>query len=106
MTYRIRLPKDVPANMFWSLTVYDNETRSMIQNDHGRPLVGSVHGAVAKQDGSFDLYFGPKLPAGVPEQNWVQTTPGKGWFVYLRLYGPEQPYFDKTWVPGDVEKVE
>jgi hypothetical protein len=105
-TYRIRLPRDVPANMFWSLTVYDNDTRSMIRNEHGRPLVGSVHGAIANQDGSFDLYFGPKLPADVPEANWVQTTPGKGWFVYLRLYGPEQPYFDRTWVPGDAEKVE
>jgi hypothetical protein len=105
-TYRIRLPKDVPANMFWSLTVYDNETRSMIQNDHGRPLVGSVHGAVPNQDGSFDLYFGPRQPADVPDANWVQTTPGKGWFVYLRLYGPEQPYFDKTWIPGDAEKLE
>jgi hypothetical protein len=104
-TYRIHLPKDVPANMFWSLTVYDNDTRSMIRNDHGRPLVGSVHGAVANQDGSFDLYFGPEPPADAPEENWVQTTPGKGWFVYLRLYGPEQPYFDKTWVPGDAEKL-
>jgi len=104
-TYRIHLPKDVPANMFWSLTVYDNDTRSMIRNDHGRPLVGSVHGAVTNTDGSFDLYFAPKLPADVPEENWVQTTPGKGWFVYLRLYGPEQPYFDKTWVPGDAEKL-
>ena len=105
-TYRIRLPRDVPANMFWSLTVYDNETRSMIQNDHGRPLVGSVHGAVTKNDGSFDLYFGPKLPADVPEENWVQTTPGKGWFVYLRLYGPEQAYFDQIWLPGDAEKLQ
>jgi hypothetical protein len=41
----------------------------------------------------------------VPEANWVRTTPGKGWFVYLRLYGPEQPYFDKTWKPGDLEPV-
>ena len=105
-TYRIRLPRDVPANMFWSLTVYDNESRSMIQNEEGRPLVGSVHGAIANKDGSFDLYFGPERPSNVPEQNWVQTTPGKGWFVYLRLYGPEQSYFDKTWVPGDAEKVQ
>lgn len=104
-SYRIHLPRDVPANMFWSLTVYDNETRSMIQNEHGRPLVGSVHGAVANQDGSFDLYFGPDLLADVPEANWVQTTPGQGWFVYLRLYGPETPYFEKTWIPGDAEKV-
>jgi hypothetical protein len=104
-TYRIQLPKGVPANMFWSLTVYDNDTRSMIRNDHGRPLVGSVHGAVPNEDGSFDLYFGPEQPKDVPEANWVQTTPGKGWFVYLRLYGPEQPYFEKTWIPGDAEKV-
>lgn len=104
-SYKINLPKDVPANMFWSLTAYDNETRSLIQNDLGRPLVGTVHGAKPSKDGSFDVYFGPKLPAGVAKENWVQTKPGKGWFVYLRLYGPEQPWFDKKWVPGDVEKV-
>ncbi|MHC4757714.1 MAG: DUF1254 domain-containing protein [Planctomycetota bacterium] len=104
-TYKIYLPKDVPANMFWSLTAYDNETRSLIQNDLGRPLVGSVHGAKANNDGSFDVYFGPELPAGVSKENWVQTKPGLGWFVYLRLYGPEQPYFDKTWVPGDAEMI-
>ena len=104
-TYKIHFPKDVPANMFWSLTGYDNETRSLIQNDLGRPLVGSVHGAKANKDGSFDLYFGPKLPENVPEKNWVQTKPGKGWFAYIRLYGPEKAYFDKTWIPGDAEKV-
>jgi len=104
-TYRIHLPKGVPANMFWSLTVYDNETRSMIQNDLGRPLVGSVHGAKPNEDGSYDAYFGPELPDGVPEENWVQTKPGMGWFVYLRLYGPEKPYFEKTWIPGDAEKT-
>lgn len=105
-TYKIRLPKDVPANMFWSLTAYDNETRSLIQNDLGRPLVGSVHGAKPNEDGSYDVYFGPKLPQGVPEENWVQTRPNAGWFVYLRLYGPEKPYFDKKWIPGDVEKIQ
>lgn len=104
-TYKIHLPKDVPANMFWSLTCYDNETRSMIQNDLGRPLVGSVHGAKPNKDGSFDVYFGPKLPKGVAKANWVQTKPGKGWFTYLRLYGPEKPYFEKKWIPGDVERI-
>ncbi|MFC1765047.1 DUF1254 domain-containing protein [Planctomycetota bacterium] len=104
-TYKIYLPKDVPANMFWSLTAYDNETRSLIQNKLGRPLVGSVHGAKPNKDGSFDVFFGPKLPQGVEKENWVQTKPGMGWFVYLRLYGPEQSYFDKTWVPGDAELV-
>jgi hypothetical protein len=104
-TYKINLPKNVPANMFWSLTAYDNETRSMIQNDLGRPLVGSVHGAKANDDGAYDVYFGAELPEGVAKENWVQTKPGKGWFVYLRLYGPEKPYFDKAWIPGDAELV-
>lgn len=70
-TYRIHLPRNVPVNMFWSLTTYDNETRAMIQNELGRPLVGSVHGAKANDDGSFDCYFGPELPDGAPEENWV-----------------------------------
>ena len=86
--------------MFWSLTAYDNETRSLIQNDLGRPLVGSVHGAQSNKDGSYDLYFGPELPAGISKKNWVQTKPGKGWFVYLRLYGPEKPYFEKNMDSG------
>ena len=104
-TYRVRLPKDIPAAMFWSLTLYDNETRSQIRNDLGRPLVGTIHGTQANQDGSFDLYFGPKLPDGVSKANWVQTRPNSGWFVYLRLYGPEKPFWDRTWVPGDPELI-
>ncbi len=104
-TYRIHLPKNVPAKDFWSLTVYDNETRSLIANTAERPVVGSVHGAKPNDDGSFDVYFGPSLPDGVPGENWVQTNPSKGWFVYLRLYGPEQRWFDKSWVPGDPELI-
>ena len=103
--YTVRLPKDVPASMFWSLTVYDNETRSQVQNELGRPLVGDVHGAVANSDGSFDLHFSPTLPDGVNELNWVQTRPGEGWFVYLRLYGPGETFFDRSWLPGDVQRV-
>jgi hypothetical protein len=87
-TYRIHLPKDVPANMFWSLTVYDNDTRSMIRNQHGRPLVGSVHGAVANEGRLVRSLLRSRDAGRCPEDNWVQTTPGKGWFTYLRLYGP------------------
>jgi hypothetical protein len=103
--YTIRLPKDVPAAMFWSLTVYDNETRSQVQNELGRPLVGDVHGAIANSDGSFDLHFSPTLPDGVDKRNWVQTRPQEGWFVYLRLYGPGETFFDRSWLPGDVKRM-
>jgi hypothetical protein len=105
-TYRVHLPNNIPAANFWSLTLYDNKTRSQIRNKLARPLVGTLHGTKANADGSYDLYFGPKRPAGVPEANWVQTRPGSGWFAYLRLYGPEKPFWNKTWIPGDVERVQ
>jgi hypothetical protein len=60
---------------------------------------------VKNADGSVDLYFGPKAPAGKPEANWIQTIPGKGWFTYFRLYGPTQSYFDRSWVLPDIERV-
>ncbi len=104
-TYKVHLPAPIPAAAFWSLTLYDNETRSQIRNDLDRPLVGTIHGTQANQDGSNDLYFGPTLPDGVPKANWVQTRPGAGWFAYLRLYGPEQPFFDRKWLPSDFERV-
>lgn len=104
-TFRIRLPKDIPAVNFWSLTVYDNHSRSLIQNKQGRATIGTVHGAVPNKDGSVDTYYGPKLPDGVAEANWIQTKPGVGYFVYLRLYGPLESWFDQTWRPGDPELI-
>jgi hypothetical protein len=37
------------------------------------------------------------------ESNWIQTVPGRGWFACLRLYGPLEPWFDKTWKPAELE---
>ena len=104
-TFSIHLPKNIPAANFWSLTVYDNHSRSLIQNDQGRATVGTVHGVVPNADGSVDTYYGPQCPDGVPEANWIQTKPGVGYFVYLRLYGPLESFFDKTWRPGDPKLV-
>ena len=104
-TYRLRLPPNIPIKDFWSLVLYDNQTRSMLQTDQQFPSIGSQKkGVVINPDTSVDVYFGPKAPSG-KEANWVQTTPGKGWFVILRLYGALQPFFDKTWKPGEIEEV-
>ncbi len=102
-TYRLHLPPNMPAKDFWSVLVYDPQTRSMLQTDQQFPSISSQKkDLVVNPDTSVDVYFGPEPPAG-KENNWIQTIPGKGWFVGLRLYGPLEPWFDKTWRPGEIE---
>src|ERR1700676_3238543 len=94
-----------PGKNFWSVVVYDNQTRSELQTDQQFPTVGSEkEGVVTNPDTSADVYFGPTAPVG-HEANWVQTIPGKGWNILLRLYGPLQPWYEKTWRPGEIELV-
>jgi hypothetical protein len=108
-TYKCNLPPNIPESNFWSFTVYDNQTRSMLRTPQRFPRAGSqtypTPAAVANSDGSFDIYFGPKAPAG-KEGNWIQTIPGKGWFTILCIYSPTERYFDKSWKVGEIEMVE
>jgi hypothetical protein len=100
--YTLHVPPDAPVAQFWSFTVYDNETRCFV--DTGvQPDRSSRDKIVKNDDGSVDLYFGPQAPVGKPESNWIQTLPDKGWFTYFRLYGPTQPYFDRSWVLPDIK---
>jgi hypothetical protein len=104
--YRLRLPPDIPAKNFWSVTIYDTQTRSLLQTDDPYPSLTSLTGTVRQNpDGSTDVYFGPDAPEG-HESNWIQTIAGKGWFTILRLYGPLEAWFDKTWRPGEIETAE
>lgn len=104
-TYKLHLPPNIPVKDFWSLIVYDNQTRSQLQTDQRFPMVSSqTKGLLINDDTSVDVYFGPTAPVG-KENNWAQTIPGKGWNVLLRLYGPLEPWFDKTWRPGEIALV-
>lgn len=104
-TYSVTLPGPVPVNNFWAFTAYDGQTRSLLETDQKYAGLDSNDKNVkANSDGSYTIYFGPKVPPG-KEANWVQTMPGKSYFVFLRLYGPLEPWFNKSWKPGDFEKV-
>jgi hypothetical protein len=108
-TYKVTLPKNIPARAFWSFTLYDNQTRSMLDTPQRFPRAGSQSypspAAEANADGSTTIYFGPKQPEGVKRGNWIQTMPGKGWFTLLRLYSPLEPFFTKIWRPSEIEFV-
>jgi hypothetical protein len=105
-TYRLHLPPDIPVKEFWSVTVYDPQTRSMLQTDQQIPETSSQKkGIRINPDTSVDVYFGPQ-PLPGKEANWIQTIPGKGWMVIVRLYGPLEPWFDQTWRPGEIELLD
>jgi hypothetical protein len=103
-SYSLNLPADIPAKNFWSITAYDPITAAGLDNGQPFPSLGSRDKPVKNADGSTTLYFSEKAPKG-KEKNWVKTVKGKGWFVLLRLYGPEEGFFNKTWVPGDFERM-
>ena len=108
-TYKVVLPRDIPAAKFWSFTLYDTMTRSMLDTPQRFPRVGSQSypfpAAEQDADGSTTVYFAPRQPDGVKRGNWIQTMPGKGFFPMLRLYSPLEPFFSKQWRPGEVELV-
>jgi hypothetical protein len=107
-TYKVTLPPNIPQGKFWSFTLYDNQTRSMLETPQRYPRAGSQGypspAAVANPDGSVDIWFGPTAPAG-KERNWIQTVPGKGFNVILRMYSPLEPFFTKAWRPSEIQRV-
>lgn len=104
-SYSLTLPPDVPAALFWSVTLYEAENASGLATDARRfPSLGSRDNPAPNADGTIDLHIGPNVPKG-HEANWLPTAPGRGFFAILRLYGPTQPAIDLSWKPGDLEKI-
>jgi hypothetical protein len=103
-TYRLNVPANAPVKLYWSATVYDRATHALIREMPWSSRGSNTPGLAKNADGSIDLYFGPKAPAG-KESNWVPTKSGGEFEVLFRFYGPEKPLFDKTWVLGDIAGV-
>ena len=102
--YKLNVPANVPAKRFWSITVYDNKTRSMTMNKANKAALTSYDELQTNEDGSVDLFFGPK-PLKGKESNWIDTSASEGWFVWFRFYGPTEGFFDQTWKLPDFEKL-
>lgn len=104
-TYALTLPANIPAKNFWSIVIYDPQTRSELRTAQPYPSRNDLRDAITPNaDGSVTLTFGPDEPGTNPD-NWIQTMAGKGWFAILRLYGPLEPWFDQSWVPGDITRA-
>jgi hypothetical protein len=104
-TYRLRVLPNPPVTQFWSITLYDVSTRTLIDNKTEITDRSSRQDLTKNVEGSVDLYFGPKAPKGF-DKNWVPTVAGKAWFPYFCLYGPTEAHFDGKWVLPDIEKVQ
>jgi len=103
-SYRLRVPANPPMKLFWSVTLYDVETRSLLVNKQRTADKSSRMELQKNPDGSVDIYCAPKAPRGL-ESNWIPTVPGRNWFSYFRLYEPTQPYFDRSWPLADFEEM-
>jgi len=99
------VPANVPAKNFWSVIAYGKDTKSFIYNDADKVGLSSYDKSslTVNDDGTIDIYFGEKAPAGL-EANWIPTA-GKDFFLLFRFYGPEEAYFDKSFVLPDVERI-
>jgi hypothetical protein len=102
--YVLHLPPNIPAANFWSVTVYDPVTGSGLDNGQPFPSLNMMDKPIQNSDGSTDIYFGPKSPGA--GKNWIATIPGRGWFTLLRLYGPTKAFFEQTWKPDDIKKIQ
>ncbi|TPW28263.1 DUF1254 domain-containing protein [Martelella alba] len=105
-SYKVTLPPDVPAKLFWSMTLYEAENASGLATKARRfPSLGSRDKPAVNADGTIDLYIGPEAPQG-HEANWLATAPGRGFFGILRLYGPGESAIDYSWKPGDFVRLQ
>jgi hypothetical protein len=108
--YVIRIDKDIPAELFWSIVIYDTDTRCLIDNRKGaaggKATMGSKTKGLRKNaDGSYYMLLGPDAPPKGWEANHVQTIPGRGWFPYMRAYGAKAEFFNDQYKFPTVDKV-
>lgn len=104
-TYKLRLPPNTPAALFWAVTAYNVTDGTMPETKQLLPSTNGYYNIPKQSDGSIEIWFGPEKPADVVDAAFIQTIPGRNFLVALRLYGAEDSFYDQTWKPDDVVKV-
>jgi len=104
-TYKLHLPPHPPAALFWAVTAYNVTDGTMVEAPQLMPSINGFNKIATNGDGSIDLWFAPQKPADAPDSNFIQTVGGRNFLVALRLYGTGVEFFDQTWKPDDVVKV-
>ncbi len=103
--YRLHLPSGIFKSIFWSVIIYDSQTKLIIQNDQLWPSVHSnCRKLTVNPDGSVEIRFGPSTPKGMT-MNWLQTIPGKNWYIVLRIYNSPGSCFDQDYKPEAIEEI-
>jgi hypothetical protein len=104
--YKLHLPPNPPAALFWAVTAYNITDGTMVETPQLMPSINGYNKVATDSDGSVDLWFGPEKPANAPDSNFIQTVAGRNFLVALRLYGTGTEFYDQTWKPDDVVKVQ
>ncbi|MDO6406477.1 hypothetical protein CTZ24_24210 (plasmid) [Pantoea phytobeneficialis] len=104
-TYKLHLPPNPPAALFWAVTAYNVTDGTMPETDQLLPSTNGYYDLPKNQDGSIDIWFGPAKPDGVADNAFIKTIKGRNFLVALRLYGTEDGFYDQTWVPDDLIKT-
>lgn len=104
-TYKMHLPPNPPASLFWAVTAYNVTDGTMPETAQLLPSTNGYYDLPRNADGSIDIWFGPKKPEGVADAAFIQTVPNRNFIAALRLYGTGVEFFDQSWRPDDLVKV-
>jgi hypothetical protein len=103
--YKLHLPPNPPAKLFWAVTAYNVTDGTMVETPKLLPSINAFNKVKVNEDGSVDLYFGASKPTGAEDSNWIQTVPDRNFIATVRLYGTGVEFYDQTWKPDDLVKV-
>jgi hypothetical protein len=104
-SYKLRLPPNIPALLYWAVTIYNPADGTMPETQQQFPSRNQYDNVTTNPDGSVELFFGPSRPAGAPERNWIQTLRDHDFMIAVRLYGTNATFYDQTWKPDDIVKL-